>query len=173
MKNPFVEFCELCDKHFCKTIKLRSVRWLGMLTCIARKSCETYFAFKKLFFIRLLIWKTMISKLANLDIHVWNNYWDYLDLPSLMQFNDPHLFVHLALLLCRFVQPSLVLQVKRGEISHDQTKGEVMKDDNILDKKLCWFVGFLNFYCFLVRCEVISLLEENETINKRQPETFC
>ena len=48
-----------------------------------------------------------------------------------------------------------------------------MKDDNILDKKLCWFVGFLNFYCFLVRCEVISLLEENETINKRQPETFC
>ena len=111
--------------------------------------------------------------LANLDIHYWNNYLDYLDLPSLMHFNDPHLFVHLALLLCRFVQPSLVLQVKRGEISRDQTKGEVMKDDNILDKKLCWFVGFLNFYCFLVRCEVISLLEENETINKRQPETFC
>ena len=66
-KNLFVEFCGLCYKHYCKIIKFRSVHWIGMLTCTARKSCETYFAFKKLFFIRLLIWKKGI--LANLNIH--------------------------------------------------------------------------------------------------------
>ena len=54
-----------------------------------------------------------------------------------MQFNNPHLFVHLVLLLCRFVQSSLVLRFKGGEISHDQVKGGVMKDDNIFDKKFC------------------------------------
>ena len=101
---------------------------------------------------------------------------DVLTLPSLMQFNDPHifphLFVHLALLLCRFMQPSLVLQVNRGEIIHDQTKGEIMKDVNILDKNFAGLLVFLDF-CFLVRCQVISLLEEDETITKRQPETFA
>ena len=71
----------------------------------------------------------------------------------------------LKLLLCKSVQPRLVLQFKRGEISHDQIKGEVTKDDNISDKKqIC--VGFL------VRSEVISLLVD-ETITKRYPENFC
>ena len=29
------------------------------------------------------------------------------------------------------------IQFKRGEIPHDQIKGEVMRDDNISDKKPC------------------------------------
>ena len=47
-KNLFVEFCEFCDKQYCKIIKFHSVRWLGMLTCIERvlrlfPSLESYF----------------------------------------------------------------------------------------------------------------------------------
>ena len=40
-------------------------------------------------------------------------------------------------------------------------------------QKLCWFVGFLDFYCFLVRCQVISLLEEDETITKDNLKLFA
>ena len=39
-------------------------------------------------------------------------------------------------------------------------------------KKFAGLLVFLDF-CFLVRCQVISLLEEDETISKKQPETFC
>ena len=89
--------------------------------------------------------------LANLNIHCQNNYLDYLELQSLMQFNNS-LFSCTQLLLCRFVQPSLVLAFKRGEIPHDQIKGEVLRDGNISDKTLCQSVGFLVFFdWFLVR----------------------
>ena len=58
--------------------------------------------------------------------------------------------------LCNHVS---VLQFKRGEISYYQIKGEVMKDENILDKKQM-------FVSFLVRIQVISLLADG-TITKR------
>ena len=53
----------------------------------------------------------------------------------------------------------LVLQFKRGEISYYQIKAEVMKDENILDKKQM-------FVSFLVPSQVISLLADG-TISKR------
>ena len=60
---------------------------------------------------------------------------------------------------------SLVLQLKRGEILHDQIKGEVIKDDSILNKKQL-FVGFI------VGSQVISLLDD-ETITEKEAENFC
>ena len=64
--------------------------------------------------------------------------------------------------LCNHV---LVLQFKRGEISYYQIKGEVMKDENILDKKQMLFG-------FLVCIQVIPLLADG-TIAKTYPESFC
>ena len=49
MKHFFIEICELCDKYYCETIEFRSIRGLGMSTCIATKSCETYLFLKKKF----------------------------------------------------------------------------------------------------------------------------
>ena len=52
-----------------------------------------------------------------------------------------------------FCNHVLVLQFKRGQISYDQIKGEVMKDENIMDKNQM-------FFCFLAHSQVISLLAD-------------
>lgn len=67
--------------------------------------------------------------------------------------------------ICAINVLTLVLQFKRGEISHNQIKGEAIKDDIILDKKQL-FVGFID------RNQVISLLDD-ETITQREAENFC
>ena len=67
--------------------------------------------------------------------------------------------------ICAINVLTLVLQFKRGEISHDQIKGEAIKDDIILDKKQL-------FVSFIVRNQVISLLDD-ETITQREAENFC
>ena len=64
-----------------------------------------------------------------------------------------------------FCNHVLVLQFKRGQISYDQIKEEVMKDENILDKNQISF-------CFLAHSQVISLLADG-AITYRQPENFC
>ena len=57
-----------------------------------------------------------------------------------MHINDS-LFFCTWLLLRRFVQPSLVVQFKRGEIPHDQIKDEV----HLVQKALLiyWFIDLL------------------------------
>ena len=61
------------------------------------------------------------------------------------------------------MQPRLVLELTK--ISRDQIKGEVMKDENILDKKQF-------FFGFLVRIQVMSLLEDG-IITKREAKDIC
>ena len=90
-----------------------------------------------------------------------------------MQFNDSLFLCTWLLLLRRFVQPSLVLQFERGEIPHDQIKGDVVKKKEILGKKLGWSVGFFSvFIVLLVRSRVISQFKDG-TITNRKAESFC
>ena len=89
-EKSFCEFCGLCGKHYRKTIKFRRVRQLGMSTCIAKKSCETYSVFKKSFFQapdtkKGDILKTRNNRLISESKHPLLE--QLLRLLSLMQFN--------------------------------------------------------------------------------------
>ena len=114
----------------------------------------------------------MISELANLDIYFWNNYLDYLDLPSLSRSMTPIFSCtwHFCYVdLCNQVWFCKSTEVRLHMIKR---KEKLWKMTTSLTNNFAGLLFFLDF-CFLVRCQVISLLEEDETISKKQPETFC
>ena len=66
-------------------------------------------------------------------------------------------FFHFQHILNGLYNHVLVLQFKGDEISYYQIEGEVMKDENILDKKQM-FVGFL------IRIHVISCYQMEQSL---------
>ena len=52
MKNCFVDFCEICDKYCCKTIKFCSACQHDLLERVVKliPALKNYFLSKKLFF---------------------------------------------------------------------------------------------------------------------------
>ena len=124
--------------------------------------------------------KSRINKLINAFKHLLlDELLRFLDstLPLLIQLNlilqlvDPliyilydSLFSCTCFLLSRFPQPEIVRKYKRGEISYEEIKVEVMNTANILENERL-FVGFL------VRGRVNALLSVG-TVTERQVQNF-
>ena len=184
-KNLFIGFCEFCGQQYCKIIKFHSVRWLGMSTCIERvlrllPSLKSYFESLDSEMKNGVEMKSRINRLINAFKHpLLNELLRFLDsaLPPLIQLNlllqsvDPlihilydSLFSCICLLLSRFPQPEIVRQYKRGEISYEEIKVEVMNTANILEIERLFVV-------FLVRGQVNALLLDG-TVTERQVQNF-
>ena len=164
LKNLFVEFCEFCDQQYCKILKFHSVRWLCMSTCIERvlrllPSLKSYVESLDHEMKNGVEIKSRINRLINTYKHpLLNELLRFLGsaLPPLIQLNlllqrvDPlihilydSLFSCTCLLLSRFAQPEIVRQYKRGEISYQ-----------------------------VIKVEVLNALLEDETVTKRQIQNF-
>ena len=94
-----------------------------------------------------------------------------IQLNLILQLVDPliyilydSLFSCICFLLRRFAQPEIVRKYKRGEISYEEIKVEVMSTANILENERL-FVGFL------VRGQVNALLSDG-TVTERQVQKF-
>ena len=164
-----------------KILKFHSVCWLGMVICIERvikhfPSLQSYFLSLKTDEKDGIESATRNSRLIAAFKHPLVEatiMFLYTALPSVININLPlqrsdsviHVFCD-ALLTCvkqrlsRFASPELVRKFADGDVTIVQIKGEILKDDNILDTNKM-FVGFL------LRSKLNWLLDEGDISEKK------
>ena len=184
-KNLFAEFCNFCDQDYRKILKFHSVHWLGIAICI--ESVIKLFPSLKSFFLSL---KTdekdeMESAIRNnrliaafkhppveaMSLFLLAALTPLINLSLLLQRSDPliqalcdALFTCVKQLLSSFVSPELARKFTNGDVTIVQTKGEILKDGNILDTSKV-FAGFL------LRSKLNEVLEESD-ISEREFDVF-
>lgn len=184
-KNLFAEFCDFCDQDYRKILKFHSVRWLGMATCIERviklfPSLKSYcLSLKpdekggKEIATRnnrlIAAFKHPLAEVLLKFLHAALPPLIHLNL--LLQRSDPlihilydALFTCAKQLLSRFASPELVRKFDNGDVTINDIKGEVFKEENILDSSKM-FVGFL------LRTKLNELLNEGD-ISERDFDSF-
>ena len=166
-------------------MKFHSVRWLGIAICI--ESVIKLFPSLKSFFLSL---KTdekneMESAITNnrliaafkhppveaMSLFLLAALTPLINLSLLLQRSDPlihvlydALFTCVKQLLNRFVSPELVRKFTNSDITIVQTKGEILKDGNILETSKM-FAGFL-------LCSKLNELLDESDISEREFDVF-
>ena len=184
-KNLFAEFCNFCDQDYRKILKFHSVRWLGIAICI--ESVIKLFPSLKSFFLSL---KTdekdemesairnnrLIAAFKHPPVEAMSLFFlaaltPLINLSLLLQRSDPlihvlydALFTCVKQLLNRFVSPELVRKFTNSDVTIFQTKGEILKDGNILETSKM-FAGFL-------LCSKLNELLDESDISEREFDVF-